>query len=324
MINFTLKDTALDDDRQIRHLDCLRSNFQLTDQVSRFIIIFALGATLSACSSAQSRRELLREAPRETVQPPAEQQAEAPPAQDDEADEEYSELDSEDRDDVSEDEVDEGIDEEGGEKAEKELAEEEKDDDDKSLIALAEPGLSLLFDENTLQYELLNEYSNDNGSGGTVNYFPEIGQIETDNEFGLFDQSISQNNIVSLDSSTDSQTEIFSETKSKNSTDAVATEDSSEGRAMARTVFSGGWSAKQPDGSSCRVTLSMASAGNALGASTSGCTNPQLSGVSAWNLRGDTVLLYRSGEGVAARLVAAPGVMSGLITESGQPLALSR
>ncbi|MGP9820896.1 AprI/Inh family metalloprotease inhibitor [Salinarimonas sp. NSM] len=91
-----------------------------------------------------------------------------------------------------------------------------------------------------------------------------------------------------------------------------------------RTTFVGTWRASEPGGGSCRVTLSSTPSLDLYRASSSGCQNEDLSRVSAWDLRGDQVYLYRQGGAVAARLGASPGAMSGALSRSGAPVALSR
>ncbi|MGJ3264399.1 MAG: AprI/Inh family metalloprotease inhibitor [Salinarimonas sp.] len=91
-----------------------------------------------------------------------------------------------------------------------------------------------------------------------------------------------------------------------------------------RTTFVGTWRASEPGGGSCRVTLSSTPSLDLYRASSSGCQNEDLSRVSAWDLQGDQVYLYRQGGAVAARLGATPGAMSGALSRSGAPVALSR
>ncbi|MCC5976442.1 MAG: AprI/Inh family metalloprotease inhibitor [Salinarimonas sp.] len=304
MTKFILKKRALENFSQIKKPDYGTSHFHLTAQVSRIIIIFTLGATLAACSSARSQRELVDEMTPETVQPTVQQQAEASPDGDEE-DAEYSELDAADDDD--DDDEDEG-----------------DAEDEESDFVMAEPEFFPSPDEGRLDDRVAEIDAHENGAELHEDESAELGDIQREHEFALVDQSIAANNLASLDSSAGPPSEVSPETESDDAPDAPANEVSDEEVTMARIIFAGSWSAAEPSGTSCRITLSMADTGNALSASTSGCTNPQLASVSAWDLRGDTVVLYGAGQGVAARLLAAPGAMSGLITESGQPLALSR
>jgi hypothetical protein len=94
-------------------------------------------------------------------------------------------------------------------------------------------------------------------------------------------------------------------------------------RPSGRSSLVGGWSA-QVAGASCRVQLSSTPALDLYRASTSGCSNQDLSRVSAWDYRDGEVYLYQSGGTVAARLRASGGTMSGVLAKSGAPLTLAR
>jgi hypothetical protein len=91
-----------------------------------------------------------------------------------------------------------------------------------------------------------------------------------------------------------------------------------------RSSLVGGWSARVASGASCRVQLSSSPALDLYKASTSGCSNQDLSRVSAWDYRDGEVYLYQSGGTVAARLRASGGAMSGVLAKSGAPLSLAR
>jgi hypothetical protein len=93
---------------------------------------------------------------------------------------------------------------------------------------------------------------------------------------------------------------------------------------VSRTTFVGTWRASEPGGGSCRVTLSSSPSLDLYRASTSGCSNEDLSRISAWDLRNDEIYLYRQGGAVAARLRASPGAMQGVLSRSGAPVALAR
>ena len=88
--------------------------------------------------------------------------------------------------------------------------------------------------------------------------------------------------------------------------------------------YAGSWTAISSGGRSCRATLSMAKAGNARRASTSGCAGDGMSQVSAWDLRGDTIVLMGSGGAPVARFEAAPRAMSGTLAGSGDRVTMSR
>lgn len=91
-----------------------------------------------------------------------------------------------------------------------------------------------------------------------------------------------------------------------------------------RASVVGGWTAKDASGSSCRVQLSSSPALDLYRASASGCSNKDLSRVTAWDFREGEVYLYQPGGAVAARLRTAGGSLDGVLAKSGAPLTLSR
>jgi len=91
-----------------------------------------------------------------------------------------------------------------------------------------------------------------------------------------------------------------------------------------RTNFVGSWRASESGGSSCRVTLSSTPVLDLYRATTSGCSNQDISRVNTWDLRGNEVYLYQQGGAVAARLQATPGSMSGVLSRSGAPVTMAR
>jgi len=117
--------------------------------------------------------------------------------------------------------------------------------------------------------------------------------------------------------------EIISDVPSSPQTAAIPAPAQAQPR-VSRTTFVGTWRASEPGGGSCRVTLSSASSLDLYRASTSGCSNEDLSRISAWDLRNDEIYLYRQGGAVAARLRASPGAMQGVLSRSGAPVALAR
>lgn len=105
----------------------------------------------------------------------------------------------------------------------------------------------------------------------------------------------------------------------------VATDiDGAVGVALVPINYAGSWTAINSDGSSCRATLSMAKAGDARRASTSGCAGDGMAQVSAWDLRGDTLVLLGSGSAAVARFAVAPGAMNGTLASTGTPVTMSR
>lgn len=105
----------------------------------------------------------------------------------------------------------------------------------------------------------------------------------------------------------------------------IATDiDETAGIAIVPINYAGSWTAINSSGRSCRATLSMAKAGNARRASTSGCAGDGMSQVSAWDLRGDTIVLMGSGGVPVARFEAATRAMSGTLADSGDRVTMSR
>lgn len=95
------------------------------------------------------------------------------------------------------------------------------------------------------------------------------------------------------------------------------------GAPVSRTSITGGWSAREATGGSCKVTLSSSPALDLYRASTAGCANKDLQSVNAWDLRDGEVYLYSRGS-VVARLKGGGGSYSGVIAKSGAPLTISR
>jgi hypothetical protein len=91
-----------------------------------------------------------------------------------------------------------------------------------------------------------------------------------------------------------------------------------------RASVVGSWDARDATGANCKVTLSSAPALDLYKASAAGCTNKDLSRVSAWDFRDGEVYLYQPGGAVAARLRQGGGGLEGALTKSGAALALNR
>ena len=91
-----------------------------------------------------------------------------------------------------------------------------------------------------------------------------------------------------------------------------------------RSSLVGGWTARDAAGTSCRVNLSSSPALDLYRASSSGCSNADLSRVTAWDYRDGEVYLYQPGGTVAARLRSGGGGLSGVLAKSGAPLSLAR
>jgi hypothetical protein len=91
-----------------------------------------------------------------------------------------------------------------------------------------------------------------------------------------------------------------------------------------RSAVVGAWTARDAAGASCRVQLSSAPALDLYRASSSGCANGDLAGVTAWDYRDGEVYLYQRGGGVVARLRTGGGGLDGVLAKSGAPLTLAR
>ncbi|WP_245410859.1 AprI/Inh family metalloprotease inhibitor [Microvirga flavescens] len=90
-----------------------------------------------------------------------------------------------------------------------------------------------------------------------------------------------------------------------------------------RTSLVGAWTAREAAGT-CKVQLSSSPSLDLYRASTSGCSNQDLSKVNAWDYRDGEIYLYQTGGAVAARLRGSSSALSGALTKSGAPLSLSR
>lgn len=299
---------------QSKHSDYFNRKTLFSATVSRTIMILAVGVALTACSSARSQRESVQQVAPEVAQlnePPI---AASSPAQEDEEkqEEESAELDSENEDNE--------------EKTESAEIDEDVEADDEEEILFAEPfinfNFSRMFFEDALQFDggdsadnIKNE--NMNSSRSEIDNFHQS-EREAFANTPPEGENLQDPEMANLQPRSEAGNQADTQPASG------ASENTDDRAPLARISFAGSWSATKPDGSSCRITLSMAGSGNTLNASTSGCTHPELENVSGWELRGDTVLLYRAGQSVAARLLAVPGSMSGLIAGSGQPVTLSR
>lgn len=93
--------------------------------------------------------------------------------------------------------------------------------------------------------------------------------------------------------------------------------------APSRTAMVGSWTARDTSGN-CKIQLSSSPSLDLYRASTSGCSNQDLSKVNAWDYRSGEIYLYQTGGAVAARLRGSSSALSGVLSKSGAPLSLSR
>ncbi|MEM7695779.1 MAG: AprI/Inh family metalloprotease inhibitor [Pseudomonadota bacterium] len=98
----------------------------------------------------------------------------------------------------------------------------------------------------------------------------------------------------------------------------------SESVAVGRTDLLGGW-AIASGGERCQLFMSLTTWTGGYRASTRGCSGPQLAGISAWDLSGNTVTL-KGGDGAAvvATLRAASKQDFNGTTSSGSAITVSR
>jgi Protease inhibitor Inh len=97
------------------------------------------------------------------------------------------------------------------------------------------------------------------------------------------------------------------------------------GPVTSRDGVIGGWTAREANGTSCKVTLSSSPALDLYRASAGNCANKELQKVTGWDYRDGEVYLYQPGGAVAARMRVNDGAsLSGSIARSGAGLNLSR
>jgi hypothetical protein len=93
---------------------------------------------------------------------------------------------------------------------------------------------------------------------------------------------------------------------------------------VSRNGVVGGWTAKDATGTTCRITLSSSPALDLYRASAAGCSNRDLSRVTAWDFRDGDVYLYQPGGAVAARLKGNAKNLDGALAKSGAPVSMVR
>lgn len=95
--------------------------------------------------------------------------------------------------------------------------------------------------------------------------------------------------------------------------------------ANSRDGLIGSWTAREANGTSCRVQLSSAPALDRYKATAAGCANKDLQKATTWDYQDGEVYLYQPGGSVVARLKASDGsAMTGVVAKSGANLSLSR
>ncbi len=95
--------------------------------------------------------------------------------------------------------------------------------------------------------------------------------------------------------------------------------------ANSRDGLIGSWTAREANGTSCRVQLSSAPALDRYKATAASCANKDLQKATTWDYQDGEVYLYQPGGNVVARLKASDGsAMNGVVAKSGANLSLSR
>ncbi len=92
---------------------------------------------------------------------------------------------------------------------------------------------------------------------------------------------------------------------------------------IGRTDLLGGWTISAA-GDSCQLFMTLTTWSGGYRASTRGCTNAALTGVSAWNMEGSQVQLLNDSGGTIARLYPASKTQFSGQTEGGGPVSVSR
>ncbi|WP_108662594.1 AprI/Inh family metalloprotease inhibitor [Acuticoccus kandeliae] len=107
-------------------------------------------------------------------------------------------------------------------------------------------------------------------------------------------------------------------------TQTAAAPPASSGVSVGRTDLLGGWTLSS-GGETCQLFMSLTTWTGGYRASTRGCSSPQLSGISAWDLSGNTVTL-KGGDGantVATLTASQPQQFNGSTT-GGAGITVSR
>ena len=92
---------------------------------------------------------------------------------------------------------------------------------------------------------------------------------------------------------------------------------------LGRTDLLGGWTINAA-GESCQLFMTLTTWSGGYRASTRGCTNAALQGVSAWNLESGQVQLFNDSGATIARLYASSKTQFSGQTEGGGPIAVTR
>jgi hypothetical protein len=92
---------------------------------------------------------------------------------------------------------------------------------------------------------------------------------------------------------------------------------------VGRTDLLGGWTVAAA-GDSCQLFMTLTTWSGGYRASTRGCSNAALTGISAWNMEGPQVQLLNDSGATLARLYPASKTQFNGQTEGGGPITVSR
>lgn len=107
------------------------------------------------------------------------------------------------------------------------------------------------------------------------------------------------------------------------STAGPAPAGAASGAPLARTDLIGSWTVAAA-GDSCQLSMVLTTWTGGYRASTRGCKNEALKGISAWNLEGQQVQLFNDTGATVARLYASSKTQFNGQTEGGGPVSVSR
>jgi hypothetical protein len=128
---------------------------------------------------------------------------------------------------------------------------------------------------------------------------------------------------TAVSSSPPSQPSTLPSSSGRNVADLRSANERTPPRAQGTGVM-GGWTAQDSTGARCKVQLSSSPAIDLYKASSSGCSNKELSKITAWNQQDGEIYLYQSGGTIAARLRPSDSGYEGVMTKSSAALRLSR
>lgn len=106
-------------------------------------------------------------------------------------------------------------------------------------------------------------------------------------------------------------------------TDVAALPPSGGSTAVGRPDLLGGWTVTSA-GDTCQLFMSLTTWTGGYRATTRNCSTPALTGISAWNLEGNQVMLFNDSGSTVARLTPASKTLFNGQTSGGGPISFSR